>query len=666
MKTLLYIILFLVSTFLVQGQTTPIQTIGVAGGRVEARGQFKIDSLGFMGKYFGFPFLSSNSDTLGAFFFNLADSKMYVRDTISAGGHKWSSVTGIAQLFSKNAPISILGTDSVRMDTLVYGKIFNVMSFGAKGDGVTDDTHSIILADSAAWLAGGGIVWFPLGRYVINGPLIHSMDGIDPNCQICLPLTKDTATARYPMIVWEGAVPGNYSSEIIPGTPKNKDGVILLSTILDTGFVVGASNYFTPLTDSTNYTWFNMVNIEIRVRTTTSGVQVTPTMSGCDFRNLRSVSFDKVRIGPESSEGDILQPAQRTVGVYLPHVQNNGNIIINNLNVSGFNIGVVGAEHMTGTDLATFVCLIGLELPFMQHSGSITQFTSEGCKYHIHASANESMDLYIGNYNAEHDTASTWHKFSEDVFFDPGANAQVNIGNAHTVMTSVGKIWDFHTNDTTQVSLFGTQIGTGLFHKIQMNHSYFDNYTSGGVLDAIEVVNNAGGATFGIRNLDAVGFAGIEFLDFATGDVSALIGLNNSNNEIRFNNIAAGATFNFKINSTPALVINNNRSLSAPLYGSNTVTGTPSSCPAFDASGNIIELACSSSGSFSAVGAATSTFTVTIGVSESNTAYKVNVTPTASLSAVNFFVTNKTLTTFDVVYLSPLTGTVTFDWTLAP
>lgn len=71
-------------------------------------------------------------------------------------------------------------------------------------------------------------------------------------------------------------------------------------------------------------------------------------------------------------------------------------------------------------------------------------------------------------------------------------------------------------------------------------------------------------------------------------------------------------------------------------------------------------------GSFSQVGAATTVFTVTIGKTEADATYKVNVTPTAALSAALFYVTNKTATTFDVTYLAGLTGTVTFDWTVTP
>lgn len=72
------------------------------------------------------------------------------------------------------------------------------------------------------------------------------------------------------------------------------------------------------------------------------------------------------------------------------------------------------------------------------------------------------------------------------------------------------------------------------------------------------------------------------------------------------------------------------------------------------------------SGSHSQVGAATTTFTVTIGDTMANTTYKVNVTPTNALSSALFYVTNKTTTTFDVMYLAGLTGSVTFDWILVP
>jgi hypothetical protein len=71
-------------------------------------------------------------------------------------------------------------------------------------------------------------------------------------------------------------------------------------------------------------------------------------------------------------------------------------------------------------------------------------------------------------------------------------------------------------------------------------------------------------------------------------------------------------------------------------------------------------------GSVSATGTATTTFTVTIGATQANNTYKVTATPSNVLSAAVFYINNKTTTTFDVVYLAGLTGTVAFDWILVP
>jgi len=47
--------------------------------------------------------------------------------------------------------------------------IFNVQNFGAKGDGVSDDTAAIQQAIDAAAAAGGGQVYVPPGTYIVTG-----------------------------------------------------------------------------------------------------------------------------------------------------------------------------------------------------------------------------------------------------------------------------------------------------------------------------------------------------------------------------------------------------------------------------------------------------------------------------------------------------------------
>lgn len=47
--------------------------------------------------------------------------------------------------------------------------VFNVLNYGAKGDGVTDDTQAIQNAINAAAKAGGGEVYIPGGTYIVSG-----------------------------------------------------------------------------------------------------------------------------------------------------------------------------------------------------------------------------------------------------------------------------------------------------------------------------------------------------------------------------------------------------------------------------------------------------------------------------------------------------------------
>jgi len=79
-----------------------------------------------------------------------------------------------------------------------------------------------------------------------------------------------------------------------------------------------------------------------------------------------------------------------------------------------------------------------------------------------------------------------------------------------------------------------------------------------------------------------------------------------------------------------------------------------------------LDTASGTSGSFSATGTATTTFTVTIGTTQADALYKVTASPSNVLSAVMFYINNKTTTTFDVVFVTGLTGAVAFDWILKP
>ena len=71
------------------------------------------------------------------------------------------------------------GASSGAAVTLVAGgaTVLSVSSYGAAGDGVTDDTAAINSAILAAYNAGGGTVFFPVSNYLVLGHIVLPNDG---------------------------------------------------------------------------------------------------------------------------------------------------------------------------------------------------------------------------------------------------------------------------------------------------------------------------------------------------------------------------------------------------------------------------------------------------------------------------------------------------------
>jgi len=87
-----------------------------------------------------------------------------VRTTITSGDRGLGSDDGTTVLFTPDA-----------YGAYVAGRlgVYNVLDYGAVGDGVTDDTAAIHAAISAAGAAGGGVVWL-VGTFLVTGLTVSS------------------------------------------------------------------------------------------------------------------------------------------------------------------------------------------------------------------------------------------------------------------------------------------------------------------------------------------------------------------------------------------------------------------------------------------------------------------------------------------------------------
>ena len=81
-------------------------------------------------------------------------------------------------------------------DTL--SPLFDVRSYGAKGDGVALDSPAVDKAIAAAHAAGGGIVWLPAGTWLSGTIHLKSNVTLDLSPGATLLATADTAAYDRP------------------------------------------------------------------------------------------------------------------------------------------------------------------------------------------------------------------------------------------------------------------------------------------------------------------------------------------------------------------------------------------------------------------------------------------------------------------------------------
>ena len=80
--------------------------------------------------------------------------------------------------FGLTLPVTPTGATTARTLADRFAEVFNVLDFGAKGDGVTDDAAAIQAAIDACEAAGGGTVWCPAGTYLITATLLIDDNGV--------------------------------------------------------------------------------------------------------------------------------------------------------------------------------------------------------------------------------------------------------------------------------------------------------------------------------------------------------------------------------------------------------------------------------------------------------------------------------------------------------
>lgn len=278
----------------------------------------------------------------------------------------------------------------------------NVLDFGAKGDGITDDTAAIQAAINHAAARGGGKILFPYtkGGYRIASPAIEDYEGRPLRAQLVIPpgnaniqlegempcrmlnayivraqdaVKQNFAPTRF--AEFSGAPLGANNTRIFSdwNAPEEHDGTARPYAILAAPEGNWCKGKF-------SVRQFSIANLDFRVPMRHD--KMYPTQSAVNLQNVACIHVCDSQFALGESVGDTvlgkeLQPNPcHTAGIITSGDQNDNNVL-RNVAVQGFRYGLVAGEHVVADYLYIHNCEEGLTFHDCSHLSVIGHIVAQ-------------------------------------------------------------------------------------------------------------------------------------------------------------------------------------------------------------------------------------------------------------------------------------------------
>ena len=308
--------------------------------------------------------------------------------------------------------------------------VIDLIEFGCKGDGVTDDTikfnEAIVLA-----MATGKSIYGRSNRYKVTSLSVP----FTPDWKKVEIFGDSMATPTFGTI-------GSY-----PSYPTFQKGFKIISNYVNV-------NRGVIHVESGNGAYYdNLNNVFLVVRNCTISTYSNPQISGINAEHATQLHIEKVVVDTNVYNVWTGEPTHNTFGVIPPAINNNAYSIMRDVTISGYTCNLVGFEHLDADNINLCSSKEALRLNFGSHAMRFGRIGFYRNAVDINITADcvfsiEQMNCeYVGSNQS--DSTNAWQKTQYELN-DPNSLGKGRIYYANT-RGAIGKNNVFRMNGATNV-----------------------------------------------------------------------------------------------------------------------------------------------------------------------------------------------------------------------
>jgi len=386
----------------------------------------------------------------------------------------------------------------------------NVRAFGAKGDGVTDDTAAFQSAiDSLTNNGVGGTIIVPDGLYLINGSFTEcagSISGLN-HSQLHLPVRSLINQTICPITirgVTDPTLNTVWNNGVLPVI--NTNGAIIISTNIpiDPSYtIIGTAG---PSGSS-----INLSAVYLKLERLTFRAYDNPQTTPLNLQYVGQVAIRDCVVDTGQPGGQQSQPTHASVGIITPTINNWVISEIHNVDVRGFDVGYELNEHSDVDDARVWMCNKGWYFPGGTHGIHMGHTVTSGCTIGVIGGPTGGFvqRLDWDMYAVEHSVLPAGGAWANTVadFWDTNSVLR-GIINFAAVDSGVGAADTFTVPSGTTTNVLFFNANSRSFHRMQVKPLQTNDVDNNYLL-TIKDFNKAGVFNAGVYLQPFQNFSGI-------------------------------------------------------------------------------------------------------------------------------------------------------------